>query len=185
MYSCDKWEGCKHEPFISWHMFVVISQINSQEWAPNLTFAILGTASRWSNAHKKVVPPINRQSSWRMLNHSGKDALVAIDQWWMINHRDNLHINDHDYDKQHEGMNPSCLISMVLIVLEIFSWYTVGSLVPSASTAWVLLLLLLLLIISMPLWPHHRMSQSSDHFKLSSLRQFCLQKEFQPNTSKM
>ncbi len=59
--------------------------------------------------------------------------------------------------KEHESMDPSCLVSMVqaggggVMVWGIFSWHTLGPLVPIEhclnTTAWVLLL-----TMSIPLW---------------------------------
>ncbi len=94
-----------------------------------------------------------------------KNVPWSDESWFLLHSDDRVRI----WCKEHESMDPSCLVSMVqaggggVMVWGVFSWHTLGLLVPIEhclnATAWVLLL-----TMSIPLWlqcTHLLMSTSS------------------------
>ncbi len=136
------------------------------------TLKQMGSSSR--RPHR--VPLLSAKNRKRRIQFTQNHQNWTIEDWknvaWSDESRFLLRHSDDRvriWSTEHESMDPSCLVSMVqagcggIMVWGVFSWHTLGLLVPIEhclnATAWVLLL-----TMSIPLWlqcTHLLMSTSS------------------------
>ncbi len=117
----------------------------------------------YSSRRPHRVPLLSAKNRKRRLQFSQANQNWTIEDWknvaWSDESRFLLRLSDSRVricHKKQESMDPSCLISTVkaggVMVWAIFSWHTLGPLVPiehrlNATSTWVLLL-----TVSIPLW---------------------------------